>query len=76
MMINSFPQLIIFRGETIPNWKSRSAAGVSIQTLRNWIYSGKVQTLRTAGGEHQIPEFEIRRILGLPAPTRQTVGFR
>ncbi len=49
--------------------------GVSIQTVRNWIYSGKIQTLRTAGGEHRIPEAEIRRILGIPVPKKQTVIY-
>ncbi len=55
--------------------KAAQQLGVSIQTVRNWIYSGKVQTLRTAGGEHRIPESEIRRILGIPAPKRQTVIY-
>ncbi|MHA1280017.1 MAG: helix-turn-helix domain-containing protein, partial [Candidatus Helarchaeota archaeon] len=55
--------------------KAAQQLGVSIQTLRNWIYSGKIQTLRTAGGEHRIPESEIRRILGIPAPKRQTVIY-
>ncbi|MFX1294179.1 MAG: helix-turn-helix domain-containing protein [Promethearchaeota archaeon] len=40
--------------------------GVSIQTVRNWIYSRKIQPVRTASGEHRIPESEIRRILGIP----------
>ena len=55
--------------------KAAKQLGVTIQTVRNWIYSGKVQTLRTAGGEHRIPESEIRRILGIPAPKRQTVLY-
>ncbi|MHA1325331.1 MAG: hypothetical protein ACTSRL_21275 [Candidatus Helarchaeota archaeon] len=29
--------------------KASQQLGVSIQTVRNWIYSGKVQTLHTAG---------------------------
>ena len=55
--------------------KAAQQLGVSIPTVRNWIYSGKVQTLHTAGGEHRIPESEIRRILGIPAPKRQPVIY-
>ena len=55
--------------------KASQQLGVTIQTVRNWIYSGKIQTLRTAGGEHRIPESEIRRILGIPAPKKQTVIY-
>ncbi|MFX1293625.1 MAG: helix-turn-helix domain-containing protein [Promethearchaeota archaeon] len=49
--------------------------GVSIQTLRNWISSGKIQTLRIAGGVHRIPESEIHLILGTLAPIKQTVIY-
>ncbi|MFX1293893.1 MAG: IS607 family transposase [Promethearchaeota archaeon] len=55
--------------------KAAHRLGVSIQTLRNWIYSGKIQTWRTVGGEHRIPESEIRHILGIPAPKKQTVLY-
>jgi len=42
--------------------KASKRLGASIQTVKNWIYSGKLKTLRTAGVEHRIPESEIRRI--------------
>lgn len=48
---------------------------ISIPTIRNWIYSGKLNTLRTAGGEHRIPESEIRRILGLSIQKRKTILY-
>ncbi len=49
--------------------------GVSIPTVRKWIYSGKITTLRTVGGEHRIPETEIRRILGISNKERKTVIY-
>ena len=53
--------------------KASQWLGVSIPTVRNWIYSGKIKTLRTVGGEHQIPESEIRRILGVSSKERKTI---
>lgn len=33
--------------------------GVSYATLKQWIYSGKLRTVKTAGGHHRIPESEL-----------------
>ena len=55
--------------------KASKRLGVSIPTIRNWIYSGKLYTLRTAGGEHGIPESEIRRILGVPTLRKKTILY-
>ena len=55
--------------------KASQRLGVSIPTIRNWIYSGKLTTLRTVGGEHRIPESEIRRILGISTKERITVIY-
>jgi molybdopterin-binding protein len=30
--------------------------GISYPTLKQWIYKGKVRTVKTAGGHHRIPE--------------------
>ena len=35
--------------------------GVSYPTLKQWIYSGKVHSVRTPGGHHRIPRSEIER---------------
>lgn len=46
--------------------KPREAAqilGISYPTLKQWIYRGKLRTLKTAGGHHRIPESEIDRFL-------------
>jgi len=38
--------------------------GVSYQTLKLWIYQGKIRSTKTAGGHHRIPQSEIERISG------------
>lgn len=37
--------------------------GVSYPTLKQWIYKKKIQTIKTAGGHHRVPEKEIDRLL-------------
>ena len=39
-------------------------AGVSYPTLKQWIYSGKIRSTKTAGGHHRIARGEIERIVG------------
>lgn len=39
-------------------------AGVSYPTIKQWIYKGKIQTTKTAGGHHRIARGEIERITG------------
>jgi molybdopterin-binding protein len=46
--------------------KPRDAAqvlGISYPTLKQWIYHGKLRTVKTAGGHHRVPESEIDRYL-------------
>lgn len=38
--------------------------GVSYPTLKQWIYSRKIQAMRTPGGHYRIPESEISRLTG------------
>ena len=41
--------------------------GISYPTLKQWIYKGKIKTVKTQGGHHRIPETEVDRLLpGLP----------
>lgn len=54
--------------------------GVSYPTLKQWIYKGKLKTVKTAGGHHRIPESELDRYLGritekAPVAERRS-GFR
>lgn len=37
--------------------------GVSYPTLKQWIYKGKLKTVKTQGGHHRIPEAEVDRLL-------------
>lgn len=37
--------------------------GVSYPTLKQWIYKGKIKTVKTQGGHHRIPETEMDRLL-------------
>jgi len=37
--------------------------GISYPTLKQWIYHGKLRTIKTAGGHHRVPESEIDRYL-------------
>jgi len=39
-------------------------AGVSYPTIKQWIYKGRLHSVRTAGGHHRIPRSEIERITG------------
>ncbi len=37
--------------------------GISYASLKQWIYQGKLKSVRTPGGHHRIPESEIDRVL-------------
>ena len=37
--------------------------GISYPTLIQWIYKGKIRTVKTAGGHHRVPEKEVDRFL-------------
>jgi molybdopterin-binding protein len=39
-------------------------AGVSYPTLKQWIYSGKIKSTKTAGGHHRVARSEIERVTG------------
>jgi molybdopterin-binding protein len=50
--------------------------GVSYPAVKQWIYKGKIRTVKTPGGHHRIPEAEIHRLLPVakrdPIQKRQT----
>jgi molybdopterin-binding protein len=54
---------------------ARAAAerlGVGYSTLKRWVRSGKVRTVRTEGGHHRVAEAEIARLLARQeAPSRR-----
>ena len=37
--------------------------GVSPDTIKRWIYQGKIKSIKTPGGHHRIPTVEIDRLL-------------
>jgi molybdopterin-binding protein len=37
--------------------------GVSYPTLKQWVYGGKIRTVKTAGGHHRVPEGEVDKFL-------------
>lgn len=37
--------------------------GVSYPALKQWIYKGKIKTIKTPGGHHRIPATEMDRLL-------------
>lgn len=39
--------------------------GVSYPTIKQWIYRGKIKSIKTAGGHHRIPRSEIDRLTGI-----------
>ena len=39
--------------------------GISFPTIKQWIYKGKIRSVKTTGGHHRIPQEEIDRILNV-----------
>lgn len=37
--------------------------GISVPTIKQWIYKKKIRSLKTAGGHHRIPQSELDRLL-------------
>jgi molybdopterin-binding protein len=54
--------------------------GISFPTIKQWIYTRKIKSVRTPGGHHRIPQSEIDRLLfrtsGKTAPERKEVVRR
>lgn len=37
--------------------------GISVPTIKQWIYRNKIRSMQTAGGHHRIPQSEVDRYL-------------
>lgn len=37
--------------------------GISVPTLKQWIYRKKIRSMQTAGGHHRVPQSEVDRYL-------------
>ncbi len=49
------------------NLKPKDAAnlmGISYPTIKQWIYDGKIKSVKTPGGHHRIPASEVERVSG------------
>ena len=47
--------------------------GVSYQSIKQWIYHGKIRSVRTPGGHHRIPRSEVERLSEAPKPAKSAV---
>ncbi len=55
------------------NLKPKDAAdliGISYPTIKQWIYEGKIKSIKTPGGHHRIPASEVERVSGNKLETR------
>ena len=43
--------------------QAATALGISYPTVKNWIYAGKLKTVKTPGGHHRVPDPELDRFL-------------
>ena len=46
-----------------PPQETARILGISRSTLKNWIYAGKLRTMKTVGGHHRILEEDIKKHL-------------
>ncbi len=44
--------------------------GVAYSTLKRWVHTGHVRTIRTEGGHHRVPDSEVDRLLAQHPPGR------
>src|SRR5580658_5966750 len=54
---------IMKRDKLLSPREAAQVLGVSYPTLKQWIYKGKIRTIKTAGGHHRIPEPQIDKFL-------------
>ena len=51
------------RAALLPPREAARILGISYPTLKQWIYRGKINTVKTPGGHHRVPESEIDRMI-------------
>jgi len=47
----------------LPPREAAKILGISYPTLKQWIYRGKIKSVKTPGGHHRVPESEIDRLI-------------
>jgi molybdopterin-binding protein len=60
--------------ELLSSRQAAEALSISYPTLKQWIYRGKLKTVKTAGGHHRIPAREIERYLPRQADDQKARG--
>jgi molybdopterin-binding protein len=63
------------RAALLPPREAARILGISYPTLKQWIYRGKITTVKTPGGHHRVPETEIDRMIPKKL-TRGEIGVR
>lgn len=71
--MNNFVYLEIIRMSLLKLKEAAEIIGVSYPTIKQWIYTGKIRSVKTAGGHHRIPHDEIERILGAEKNNKKSV---
>ena len=51
------------RHEALYSREAAQVLGVSYPTLKQWIYKGRIRTVKTPGGHHRIPEKQVDKFL-------------
>jgi len=47
----------------LPPREAANILGISYPTLKQWIYRGKIKSVKTPGGHHRVPDSEIDRLI-------------
>jgi molybdopterin-binding protein len=47
----------------LPPREAANILGISYPTLKQWIYHGKIKSVKKPGGHHRVPESEIDRLI-------------
>jgi molybdopterin-binding protein len=56
-------ETFMHRAALLPPREASRILGISYPTLKQWIYRGKIKTVKTPGGHHRVPESEIDRMI-------------
>jgi molybdopterin-binding protein len=56
------PRWRLFVQKLLAPREAANVLGISYPTLKQWIYHGKIKSVKTPGGHHRVPESEIDRL--------------
>ena len=55
-------------GPLLTTGQAAAELGISFPTIKQWIYKKKIRSIRTAGGQHRVPQSEVDRLVFRPRP--------